>query len=165
MEPKVEPYVGRGDVDLADDGEYDTPTSPGTGVDAARGGSSPVGELERETKQMLGVSTTAASPHTTEPSRSLVSPIPTKQISQSGPSRASPTQSGHPASPTGQTDTSSPISESTRPHGEPSAFTADSPSRTAQDAEIEYVRHTDGGGMRVELPPLYTDVPRRESDG
>jgi hypothetical protein len=87
---------------------------------------------------MLGVT----SPSTSNgPSRSHISPIPTKSQQASSPietttGRSVPSPSA-----------ASPAEEGRR-----------SPVRREQ--EVEYVRHTDGGMVQVELPPLYSDVPR-----
>lgn len=193
-EPKVEPYLGEGCVDLCEPQDQDendlAPTtlnrggtqtqtlasSSGFGSQSdgsrARG---PVGELERETKAMLGVQPQSP-PNLSNPSSnsnsdirqpSNVSPIPIKSQSgpNNGPSRTSPVPISSPPttystrSSSTATNTAGPVSPTSRPP-------VDGPNHdTEREAEVEYVRHTDGGGMRVELPPLYTDVPRREGDG
>lgn len=137
-EPKVEPYVGRGEVDLGPR-EDDSPLSaePTTTTNTSTTGQST--DLERQTKQMLGVTSPSTS---TGPSRSQISPIPTK--SQQASSHIETTTGRSAPSPSAATPTTE---ESRR-----------SPVRREQ--EVEFVRHTDGGMVQVELPPLYSDVPR-----
>jgi hypothetical protein len=133
-EPRVEPYVGRGEVDLG----------PVEGEDLDRGTNTTTEEgptdLERQTKQMLGVTLPSTTPG---PTHTLASPIPSKSNQASSPIDTTTTRSD--SSPTETT----PNSEMRR----------SSPVRREQ--EVEYVRHTDGGMVQVELPPLYTDVPRQ----
>jgi hypothetical protein len=147
-EPKVEPYVGRGEVDLGP-GEDDLidgePESSRIATDTATTSDRRTGDLERETKQMLGVT-----PNT---DRSAVSPTTTIPTKTSGPSRPTPTEptnrniltSNNPSSPS-----------------DPSPVSPSDASPVFREQEVEYVRHTDGGMVQVELPPLYQDVPRRE---
>jgi hypothetical protein len=138
VEPKVEPYIGRGEVDLGP-GEGDhlesepetiTPTTDRLGST----------ELERQTKQMLGVTSTSAS----TPGPSAITPIPEK--SHQAPSLINPATTSDPSSTTQASPT------------EAERERRSSPVRREQ--EVEYVRHTDGGMVQVELPPLYSDVPR-----
>jgi hypothetical protein len=133
-EPRVEPYVGRGDVDLG----------PVEGEDVGRGTNTTLDEgstdLERQTKAMLGVTSPSTIPG---PSRTLVSPIPSKSNQASSPIETTATRSDP-----------SPTETSIDPER-----TRSNPVRREQ--EVEYVRHTDGGMVQVELPPLYTDVPRQ----
>jgi hypothetical protein len=138
-EPKVEPYIGRGEVDLGP-GEGDRPESePDTITPTTdRLGST---ELERQTKQMLGV----AAPSTSTPGPSAIAAIPEK--SHLAPSPSNPATSSDPSS----ASQASPTTEGERER-------RSSPVRREQ--EVEYVRHTDGGMVQVELPPLYSDVPR-----
>jgi hypothetical protein len=161
-EPKVEPYIGQGEVDLSSEAEgisdantdrtmagvtTSSATHTYTGT-SAEGQRIPTG-LEREVKQMLGV----APPFSTAgASRTLASSIPEKSNHGHGQSRASPTDTTpRPLGPV--SDPSSPVTNTDR---------ESTPSRTPeQEREVEYVRHTDGGTMQVELPPLYTDIPRR----
>jgi len=134
-EPKVEPYVGRGEVDLGPEQEdaqlSAEPTTTPSPTDQST-------DLERQTKQMLGVTSPSTS---TGPSHSQISPIPTKSQQASSPIGTT----------TGRSD---PSPSATTPTGEGRR----SPVRREQ--EVEYVRHTDGGMVQVELPPLYSDVPR-----
>lgn len=147
-EPKVEPYVGRGGVDLGEEG-----ASPRTSQVTTR--DSPVGELERETKQMLGVgSPTSAHTNGNPPSssRAVGSPLPTKSMGSAlAPTTSSPTTA--PSNAPAQNPQSPPVT---------AEEASDISSPVSREQEVEYVRHTDGGVMQVELPPLYSDVPRRE---
>jgi hypothetical protein len=127
----VEPYVGRGEVDLGPE-EQDPPLSAGPATTTNTTDQST--DLERQTKQMLGVTSTTTS-------HSQISPIPTKSQQVSSPIETT----------TGRSDPSP--SAATPTEGE-----RRSPVRREQ--EVEYVRHTDGGMVQVELPPLYSDVPR-----
>jgi FtsZ-interacting cell division protein ZipA len=138
-EPKVEPYIGRGEVDLGPREGDHLQSEPDTITPTTdRLGST---ELERQTKQMLGVS----SPSTSTPGPSAITPIPEK--SHQAPSPGNPTTTSDPSS----TSQASPTTEAERER-------RSSPVRREQ--EVEYVRHTDGGMVQVELPPLYSDVPR-----
>lgn len=179
-EPKVEPYLGDGDVDLCEPHDLSptttnhagngastmTTTSSGLGV-ASNNQSDrsriPVGELERETKAMLGVQpmSTPTTSNTNTRSASNFSRLPTKSQSGpvNGPSRVSPARASSPPT-TYTTRSSSPGIHPTGPVQ--SRLPVDTANPDSEREEVEYVRHTDGGGMRVELPPLYTDVPRRE---
>lgn len=132
-EPKVEPYVGRGEVDLGP-GEDDISREESSGTEEPT-------DLERQTKRMLGVSPAQAT-SSNAPGHSAISPLPTKSQLVSSPIDSTTSQSD--PSPT---DLSPIIDEGRR-----------SPVRREQ--EVEYVRHTDGGMVQVELPPLYSDVPR-----
>jgi hypothetical protein len=144
-EPKVEPYVGRGGVDLGEEVE-----SPRTSQVTTR--DSPVGELERETKQMLGVGSPTSANTNGHSSPSSRSPLPTKSMG----SALAPTTSS-PSNAPGNTPAQNPQSP---PDTAEEASDISSP--VSREQEVEYVRHTDGGVMQVELPPLYSDVPRRE---
>ena len=134
-EPKVEPYVGRGEIDL---GPRDDDPSLSAGLTTTPSTTDQSTDLERQTKQMLGVT----SPTSAVPSHSQISPISTKTRqavspieTTSGGSRPSPSA----AIPTIEEERRSPVH---------------------REQEVEYVRHTDGGMVQVELPPLYSDVPR-----
>lgn len=168
---KVEPYVGHGEVDLAES-EGSSPISPhddsthmGMSSTGTRGSRSVVGELERETKVMLGVqsATTSTNPRP----NTTISPIPTKStlgnspttVNTSTPQTTSTPHTEALQSP-GSTHQHQPATAAGSEHPVPPAHTVE----TGRDSEVEYVRHTDGGGMRVELPPLYTDVPPREGE-
>jgi len=144
-EPKVEPYVGRGEVDLGPM-ESDHPhPQDSTITDTTMPTSASAGrqtDLERQTKAMLGV--TSPSTSTSPQNRSQMLSIPPKSNQTSTPLETS-TQTSNPSSPSA----TFPITDGRA-----------SPVRREQ--EIEYVRHTDGGMVQIELPPLYTDVPRRE---
>lgn len=161
-EPKVEPYVRQGEVDLADEVHYPTSSSGPTATASHSTGAVAVPALEREVKQMLGVqpASTSESVPPSSVTRADASPIPTK--SHSGPSRSSVDGSSPVHSPltvdgTDRT-TSPPVTHSA------SAATNDGTNLESASGDVEYVRHTDGGGMRVELPPLYSDIPR-DQDG
>jgi hypothetical protein len=144
-EPKVEPYVGRGGVDLGEEG-----ASPRTSQVTTR--DSPVGELERETKQMLGVGSPTSANTNGNPSSSSRSPLPTKSMGSAlPPTTSSPTTA--PSNAPAQNPQSAP---------DTAEEASDISSPVSREQEVEYVRHTDGGVMQVELPPLYSDVPRRE---
>ena len=132
-EPKVEPYVGRGEVDLGP-GEDDISREESSGTEEPT-------DLERQTKRMLGVSPAQAT-SSNSTGHSAISPLPTKSQLISSPIDSTTSQSD--PSPT---DLSPIIDEGRR-----------SPVR--REHEVEYVRHTDGGMVQVELPPLYSDVPR-----
>jgi hypothetical protein len=134
-EPKVEPYVGRGEVDLGP-GDDDSPLSVGPFTETTTATDQST-DLERQTKQMMGVTSPS-----TDPGGSRVSPIPTKSHPVSSPIETTTGRSN--SSPSAVTPT---IEEGRR-----------SPVR--REPEVEYVRHTDGGMVQVELPPLYSDVPR-----
>lgn len=127
----MEPYVGRGEVDLGPE-EQDPPLSAGPTTTPSPTDQST--DLERQTKQMLGVTFPSTS---TGPSHSQISPIPTKSQQASSPIET--TTGGSAATPTVEEGRRSPV---------------------RREQEIEYVRHTDGGMVQVELPPLYSDVPR-----
>jgi hypothetical protein len=131
----VEPYVGRGEVDLGPEEEEPPLSSEPTTTPSPTDQST---DLERQTKQMLGVTSPSTS---TGPSHSQISPIPTKSQQASTPIEAS-------------TGISDPLPSAALPAEEGRR----SPVRREQ--EVEYVRHTDGGMVQVELPPLYSDVPR-----
>jgi hypothetical protein len=131
----VEPYVGRGEVDLGPE-EQDPPLSAGPTTTLSPTDQST--DLERQTKQMLGVTSPSTS---TGPSHSQIPPIPTKSQQVSSPIEMMTGRSDP------STSAATPTEEGRR-----------SPVRREQ--EIEYVRHTDGGMVQVELPPLYSDVPR-----
>jgi hypothetical protein len=150
-EPKVEPYVGRGEVDLGpgeDDHIEGEPVSSHIATDSATTMSDQrTGDLERETKQMLGFTPS------TDRDRSAVSPTTSIPTKTSGPSRPTPTETTN-RNILSSSDPSSPSEES--PVGQNDARPVH------REQEIEYVRHTDGGMVQVELPPLYQDVPRRE---
>jgi hypothetical protein len=131
----VEPYVGNGEVDLGPGGDG-TPisASPYTETTTASDQST---DLERQTKQMLGVTSPS-----TEPGGSRISPIPTKSQQVSSPSETT----------TGRSNSSPSAATPTTEEGRRSPV--------QREQEVEYVRHTDGGMVQVELPPLYSDVPR-----
>jgi hypothetical protein len=156
-EPKVEPYVRTGEVDLGEEASDQSTTRTLSGTGGS--GDEPAGQLEREVKQMLGVGPNTISP--TSASRSPVSPIPIKSVNQSHPTSSSPTTntSEPPA-------LAAPITTAPAGHGPPDCPNAGNRSEASTplsgEQEVEYVRHTDGGVMQVELPPLYSDVPRRE---
>jgi hypothetical protein len=161
-EPKVEPYIGQGEVDLSQEAEgisdsntdrtiVGVTTSSATHTHtrtSAEGQRIPTG-LEREVKQMLGVAPPLSAAGA---SRTLGPSIPNKSNHGQSQSRTSPTDTTpRPLGPV--SDPTSPVTNTDR---------ESTPSRTPeQEREVEYVRHTDGGTMQVELPPLYTDVPRR----
>jgi hypothetical protein len=132
----VEPYVGRGEVDLGPE-EDDSPLSAEPTTTPSPTDQST--DLERQTKQMLGVTST---PTSTGPSHSQISPIPSKSQQVSSPIETT----------TGRSD------PSTSAAATPTEEERRSPVRREQ--EVEFVRHTDGGMVQVELPPLYSDVPR-----
>ena len=164
----MEPYFAGGTIDLHEPYDDDLTPFP-TGRAALRSSSGlgtfnesemsrrPVGDLERKTKAMLGVRTTPSSATRSD------STIPTKTLPASSVSVASPSNldhhtlaptaiSHHPSSGSDHSEIGPQhVAQSSNPHSE-------------AEREVEYVRHTDAGGMRVELPPLYTDVPRREGD-
>ena len=136
-EPKVEPYVGRGEVDLGPAGDESPLSAEPTTITTSTTDQST--DLERQTKQMLGVTSPSTS---TGPSNSQISPIPTKPQQASSPietttGRSDPSPSA--ATPTTEESRRSPV---------------------RREQEVEFVRHTDGGMVQVELPPLYSDVPR-----
>lgn len=134
-EPKVEPYVGRGEIDLGPR-EDDPPLSAGPTTTTSATDQST--DLERQTKQMLGVT----SPTSAGPSHSQISPIFTKPRQALSPIETTNGRS-HPLPSTATAE----IEEGRR-------------SPVHREQEVEYVRHTDGGMVQVELPPLYSDVPR-----
>jgi hypothetical protein len=130
------------------------------GLSTTVAGSSGVGQLERETKEMLGV----VSPHSEQTPR----PLPSTSSYPGGSSsnhhgdytvasaKARLGGNGNDGPPTLAPE----ILTGRQATSPPSASDQQSPSGVGN--QVEFVRHTDGGAMRVELPPLYSDVPRRE---
>lgn len=145
-EPKVEPYIGRGEVDLGPREDDLVGGGPGSSPIATTSDRR-AGELERETKQMLGVTPT--------PSGSAVSPTTSIPTKSSGPSQSQST-------PTETTNRNITTSSNPSSPSVPSPVSPNDASPIHREQEIEYLRHTDGGMVQVELPPLYSDVPRRE---
>jgi len=134
-ETRVEPYVGRGEIDLGPT-EDDSPLSAGPTTTTNTTDQST--DLERQTKQMLGVTSSTGAGS----SRSPISPISTKSQQAVSPIETTSGRS-HPLP-----STATPAIEEGRR------------SPVHREQEVEYVRHTDGGMVQVELPPLYSDVPR-----
>lgn len=154
----VEPYVGRGGVDLGDEQEgittvplMRTASSPPTASTESRRDES-MGQLEREVKQMLGVGPNPSTNPSTSASRSPVTPIPAKFSDQG-------TSASHINTVAGALGDAQERSSQGAATNQPESASS---SPVGMEQQVEYVRHTDGGVMQVELPPLYSDVPRRE---
>lgn len=145
-EPKVEPYIGRGEVDLGSGEDDLVGGGPGSSR-MAMTSDRRTGDLERETKRMLGVTPT--------PSGSAVSPTTSIPTKTSGPSQPQST-------PTETTNRNITTSSNPSSPSDPSPVSPNDASPVHREQEVEYLRHTDGGMVQVELPPLYSDVPRRE---
>lgn len=156
-------------------GENDNPL----GATGSPTGSNQVGQLERETKQMMGVAppdsatvTATGRPlppppsslQTGSPTSDALSPSTDGSIATTTPMVSSSSAKARLAANPPPTITLAPVvSPATGAHPARSPITVTSPTSDANaDQAVEFVRHTDGGVMRVELPPLYSDVPRRE---